>query len=351
MRELIGKVAISDGTTASALQVIAHFDVLADQRASVGSILRAAAALADCPVVLHRGAIGSTVRVDPAGRTLSDDPPDAPDETVHREMVDRHESADLWLERTGTAGSLDQLILERAAQALRPLLRSAATLPDRQAAVRIACDPLTSEADRRAALRARGVTGEALVVVTPPDQPPKSGSAVELRSRWVLLLPAHSGVDEHIARSSRAGIAKTRDLDIVEALRRATRALALTVEGESGGPVQVDYDDLGDIVDLAQLLPPGTDTPDAGRLEELRRRRPWVPGTIYQVLGQPSMRRAATALHIHHSTLQHRLAWLESELGYRLDNPAGRLRAATAWTLWRCAAAPATRVITQDSVE
>ncbi len=41
MRELIGKVAISDGTTASALQVIAHFDVLADQRASVGSILRA----------------------------------------------------------------------------------------------------------------------------------------------------------------------------------------------------------------------------------------------------------------------------------------------------------------------
>ncbi len=46
MRELIGKVAISDGTTASALQVIAHFDVLADQRASVGSILRAAAAAA-----------------------------------------------------------------------------------------------------------------------------------------------------------------------------------------------------------------------------------------------------------------------------------------------------------------
>lgn len=70
-------------------------------------------------------------------------------------------------------------------------------------------------------------------------------------------------------------------------------------------------------------------------LEALRAQRAWVPTTFYHALAEPSVRQAARVLHLHHSTLQQRLDWLQGRLGYDLQSAEGRLRASTAWALWR----------------
>ncbi|EKX60576.1 hypothetical protein STRIP9103_09360 [Streptomyces ipomoeae 91-03] len=55
------------------------------------------------------------------------------------------------------------------------------------------------------------------------------------------------------------------------------------------------------------------------------------------MLDQASLRQAASELHVHHSTLQERLTWLVSQLGYAITKPGGRQRAAVALLLWRIA--------------
>jgi DNA-binding PucR family transcriptional regulator len=49
------------------------------------------------------------------------------------------------------------------------------------------------------------------------------------------------------------------------------------------------------------------------------------------------MRQAAVALHVHHSTLQERLTWLEGRLGFPPLGGPGRERLALALSLWRIA--------------
>ena len=49
----------------------------------------------------------------------------------------------------------------------------------------------------------------------------------------------------------------------------------------------------------------------------------------------PSVRRAAEEVHVHHSPLQERLAWLGSRLEWDLTTPASKARAALVLLLWR----------------
>jgi hypothetical protein len=343
MRELIGRLAVTDGDAASALRVIAHFDALSDQRAPAISFLRAAAALADCSVGLRDAAQGSASRVAPTGLAL----PDVPAELANswpRILVDENRAATVWLERSGDPGPLDQLILERCAHGLRPLLRGAEDhRPDSAAAVRIACDRHVSEDERRAALRSLGVGEAPLVVATPASHPPKSGHRALIGASWALLLPGNATVDHVLAPGSRAGVAHAGDGDVPAGWSKAAKALSLAVDGSAGGPHQVRFEDLGDLVVLAEVAGKAdlAGAADVQTLERLRQSHPWVPATIYQVVGHQSVRSAAVGLHVHHSTLQQRVEWLERELGYSLREPAGRFRAATAWTLWRCSGAGA----------
>ncbi|MFF5148024.1 helix-turn-helix domain-containing protein [Streptomyces sp. NPDC013157] len=73
------------------------------------------------------------------------------------------------------------------------------------------------------------------------------------------------------------------------------------------------------------------------RLDQVPVTHPWVIDTPQAVLDQASLRQAATGLHLHHSTLQERLSWLSTQLGYAVTKPGGRQRAAVAVLLWRIA--------------
>ncbi|WP_329042978.1 helix-turn-helix domain-containing protein [Streptomyces sp. NBC_00178] len=77
---------------------------------------------------------------------------------------------------------------------------------------------------------------------------------------------------------------------------------------------------------------------DVRRLDDLFSGHPRVIETIQTVLqNDDSLRQAATALDVHHSTLQERLTLLSAQLGYSPTKGRRRQCAMVASLLWRVA--------------
>lgn len=336
MKELIGRVTVTDGDTATALRVISHFDGLVDHGASTAAILRAAAALADAPVGLHDSAAGRTTRVDAAGRPLSEPTPE-PGPSWTRIVIDRAQASTVWLERDGEPGPLDQLILERCAQALRARLRGLIEPLSVEKLVRIACDGGVTDLERSDALSALRITGPVTVVTTPASIVPAARARALSVQTWVALLPDGTQTATVVRSPGRLGSACVVDNDIPRGYQHAVRALDLAVDPALGGPSIVAFEDLGALASIAEALTPQAAAASAEvvALENLRTQRPWVPATFYYLSTGLSLRQAAQALHVHHSTLQDRIDWLEDLLGYSPRSLDGRVRAAAAWAVWR----------------
>ena len=95
MRELIGRVEVVDDDMASALRVIAHFDSLVTEQASVGALIRAAAALSGSPVGLREATSGRVSRIGADGQVLTASSPGP----IRLEVpVDAGHEQVLWLE-------------------------------------------------------------------------------------------------------------------------------------------------------------------------------------------------------------------------------------------------------------
>lgn len=62
---------------------------------------------------------------------------------------------------------------------------------------------------------------------------------------------------------------------------------------------------------------------------------PWMLSTLYAVATTASLRTAAVALQVHHSTLQDRIIHAERLLGWPVREPQGRLRLHLALVLRR----------------
>ncbi|EFL36488.1 conserved hypothetical protein [Streptomyces viridochromogenes DSM 40736] len=62
------------------------------------------------------------------------------------------------------------------------------------------------------------------------------------------------------------------------------------------------------------------------RMETAAATTPWLSKTLHAVASTGSLRAAAAAINIHHSTLQDRLAHAEHLLGWPVRTPQGRLR-------------------------
>ena len=166
MRELIGRLDVVDDDAASALRVIAHFDGLVDERASGPAMVRAAAALAGCPAAWHDSDSGVTRRVDPAGRPLG---PAGWQGGWPRVTLDTGRDGAVWLERSDEPGPLDRLILERLGKALDTTAGPRADTGRVAHAVRVACDPDLTVAERRPAVETLGLAGSVTVwAVRPP---------------------------------------------------------------------------------------------------------------------------------------------------------------------------------------
>src|SRR2546423_10534690 len=124
MKGLLLRLSALDTGAESAVRVIGFFDTLVERRASLETLLRNAAAVAECPVGLCAPEHGVGLRADPAGqlRAAAGPPSQA---AVHR--IGR---ASFWLERHGSAMPLDEIVLERFALAGEILLDRAGAMPD-----------------------------------------------------------------------------------------------------------------------------------------------------------------------------------------------------------------------------
>lgn len=334
MRELIGRVEVVDDDMASALRVIAHFDSLVAEQASVGALLRAAAALSGS-VVGHRvAASGRVSRVGPDGQPL---PASTAGPARLEVPADAGHEQVLWLEGD-TPRPHDQLILERCAQALSMRSRD---LPagDQAGAVRLLLDPqVTSERRQRAAITL-GLRGPFVVTAALPHATGPTALAGRRVARigeiWAVLL----GPDGELAGCARAGSAAATIDDAPTAFDHASLALRLTGDATHLEPTHLDFADLGSLGALAAAfsVEQAAAVPDVQQVGALLTDHPWVLGTLRAAATAPSLRQAAAALHVHHSTAQERITWLDRHLGYPVLSPQGRQRTLLTLTLWRLA--------------
>ncbi|MET7477235.1 helix-turn-helix domain-containing protein [Streptomyces sp. NPDC005648] len=333
MRDLIGRLEVVDDAAASALSVIDHFDSLVEERAPLAAVVRAAAALAGCAAGLHDAGRGITRRYASDGHALPEDT--GPSQARARTAVPGRPGSWVWLERSGTDGPLDALILERSAKAVQTLTRDSAP-PSAGSAVRIACDPDASEADRHDAVARLGLTTGIVTVVVSDSAGPWTPRGTRIGKHHVTLLHGTPVLPQGV----RAGTAVAQEpAHLPTAMEQARVALRLADRVDGVGPSIVAFDSLGALAAVAERITAqeAGAVEDVRRLDEVRATRPWVIDTLQAVLDPTSLRQAAALLHIHHSTLQERLTWLASQLGYPIAKPGGRQRATVALLLWRIA--------------
>ncbi len=335
MRELIGRLEVVDDDAASALRVIAHFDGLVDERASAPAMVRAAAALAGCPAAWHDSESGVTRRLDPAGRSLG---PAGWQAGWPRVTLETSRDGAVWLERPDEPGPLDRLILERLGKALDTTAGPRADSGRVAHAVRVACDPDLTVAERRPAVETLGLHDAVTVWAVGPTATGLSARRQALVDNVTVVLLNHLDTAPVLPASSLVGSAVVAAHDLPRGVAHAR--IALRLSGFATGPTATTrYEDLGGLAALAELVTPeqAQQVPDVAVFDRLLPQHPWLPDTVAAVVGHGSMRQAAVALHVHHSTLQERLTWLEGRLGFPVLGGPGRERLALALSLWRIA--------------
>ncbi|MCY1137140.1 helix-turn-helix domain-containing protein [Actinoplanes sp. Pm04-4] len=310
MNELALRLAAVDPEAGAAVRVIGHFDALVAARAGLRTIVAGAATLSGRPARLSDTTRHLTIRATPDG--IVETPPDEFDPAWPSASIGP--GATLWLETTAAPSTHEAVVLERAAAAVRAVLertRSAVTGTD-AASVELVLDPHAALSDRLSAARRLGL--------------PPTARAVALADGEALILPPDAGPPA----GRRAGVGPCSPVaDLPASWTEAQLALRLTAEGTEAdpGPRVVHADDLGTLA----LLIRAADTtagpvPDVEALNRAATAAPWALHTLDTLAGAPSMRDAARALRLHHSTLQERIKHLEALLGWPIRDPHGRFR-------------------------
>jgi hypothetical protein len=321
MRDLTVRLDALDPEAGAALRVIAYFDDLLANEAGLQAIVRGAAVLAACPAALVDPEHHVRVRMEGgvAGPPGSRDP--------RWPWVSLGPGAgELWLERDDGPHPIDAMVLERAAAAVVAVLHRTRSRTDGhqdQANVEVLLDAGSSPPDRAAAAKRLHLpsAGEFRVVVAAGGR--------------ILIEPANAPQ----STGRRAGLGPTVRLDdLPESVAAARLAWRLTADGtaDDPGPRVVRADEAGGLLVLAAAV--GPDTPrhaDVLVVERAAGAAPWLLTTLDAVADAPSLRGAASALHVHHSTLQERLTHAERMLSWSIGDPAGRLRLQLALALRR----------------
>ncbi|MCM3882970.1 helix-turn-helix domain-containing protein [Frankia sp. R82] len=309
--------------------MIGSFDVLVATRAGLTAIVGRAAQLAGHPVRLVDPARRRVVRARPDGTLWAASP--EPDPSWPSAALGA-DDAILWLEAARPIGTLQAVVLERAAAAARVVLDRTPThpRPHDPELLDLVLDAAVAEPDRLACARRLGLPERARAValhdgtarVLPADHKPSAGTGAR-------ELPA----------GTRAGVGPVATLaELPSSWDAARLALRLTAPGTAAdpGPRIVHADTLGSLTLLvrAALADPGP-VADVEILTRAAASTPWLLATLDALVTAASLRDAARTLHVHHSTLQDRLVHAESLLGWPLRAPHGRLRLHLALVLRR----------------
>jgi len=319
MKDLVGRLSALDPDAGAAVKVIAYFDQLVEGRSGLEPIVRGAAVLSGCTARLVDDERHVRVRVDPEGHALDEFGPPEP-EWLSAPLVPGGLPV-LWLERPGPAAPVDAMVLERAISAARGVLdRTRGRASGDPALVEVVLDASAEEPARARAARRLGLPDTARVLAL-------DGGSVRIEAAGAVPERGRVGVGPLVPV-----------LELPSSWDAARTALRFAADGteQDPGPRVVRADELGGLAVLAESVGPGTKpVADVLALERARSAAPWVLGTLVTFASSPSLRTAATALVVHHSTLQDRIAHVEQLLGWSVRDPLGRLRLQLALALRR----------------
>ncbi|RSS81933.1 helix-turn-helix domain-containing protein [Streptomyces sp. WAC06614] len=377
MEVLAARLSQLDTQAEGAIRVVMFYDTLMRRRVDLPALARASAGLAECVAGIRLRASGRAIRRAPdgseapepsevagsaagpgtvtglgsaAGSAAGAGPAagSAGGAPTHRASttvavtLDDEEIGEVWLERPGPAGPLDELLLDRLALAVAGVVErygpARTTMAD-PALVELVISADSDEAARARALRLLGFAVGAPVRVVavrsplPLDQvaaalcPARPVKAAPLAAAGAVL--ATTVDPSRLPAQVRAGLGGSDAPD--RAWREARTALRFTTARR---PV-VRHADLGALALLAQVPDRALrDNPDVAAVARLAG-TPADLDTLDAYCCTGSLRGAADLLHLHHSSVSRRLDHLAKALELDLTAPDGLLRARVALSAWR----------------
>ena len=356
MEILLERLSALDPGAESAVRAIAYFDALVGGRAGLEAFVRGAAVLTGCPAGLHDPDRHVHLRVHPDGHRLDPAPAEHSWPTVELRGT---AAGVVWLERPQEqeAAPADAIVLERLAVGAGIVLdrtRGRAPAYDPASVETLLAAEAAPEARLHAARRLALPTDlRVRVLATMPPQHPTAEPGDAPRTRWSTrigrvtaeIVPAAAAAaapgpgapaDQSPVRTALGPAVAVTDLP--RSWAGAVDTLRLTADGTSAnpGPRHLCHDDLGALTAVAAHLAPADALVDDVRaLREAETADPGSLAILAAYVEHTSLRQTATALHLHHSSLQTRLPRLHSALGYRIDTPSGRCRLHLALALHR----------------
>ncbi|MFC8934275.1 PucR family transcriptional regulator [Rhodococcus sp. NPDC057135] len=349
MQGLMYRLAELDADSAGLVRVIDYFDTLVRHGADTASLLRASAQLADCVVgieiVEHGRSKKNLRRCDPRGR-WSPEPQRTPS-TIRDIAVDDEVLGTVWIERPGTNLPLDEMLVDRMALTASIILRPRRLLtatehtynllfPMDELAVLTSCaslglDPATPvRVITSAALPMNPNTTAHLTISK--DWSPGKAAGVEADGEFLNLVTASFTATTELSEgalslSIRAGISLTAAVSEVNTIISTARFAR--AQASETTPI-VNADDLGAL----NLLAPGSHIdhsriPDLVLAKEIGDTKQGFEllETLRTYLRSGTLRATADAMHLHHSSVAHRLTKLSQHVGFHVDTIENRARA------------------------
>jgi hypothetical protein len=361
MQGLLLRLSETD-SAASAMRVIAFFDMLLERRASPRALVQATAGLAQC-VVGWRNGSGVVVRLAPssAENARLDSPPSP---SAELEITDH---GVVWLERHGGPQPFDDLVLERLALVAGALSSGSFPRGEKYSPVdetRLLLDPTRTEDAQMATARALGLrVGLPVTLVAlrhrtkhdpsvwardlaerswPADRvhvTSQDGLAAVVVQQVVPYATIEHGLTEYIAGDAaigpdlaaglRAGVGTARPVNQAHLSWQEAKT-ALRFAGATGTDAVASHERLGSLTLLAQL--PASvlaDDPGVQAVAQLRAK----PGGADQLkvlqafCRTGSLRQASAELYLHHSTVASHLTRIGARANWDLNTSLGRLSA------------------------
>ncbi|WP_369372969.1 hypothetical protein AB1046_05045 [Promicromonospora sp. Populi] len=363
MQELVGRLTALDPEASETLKVVSYFDVLVAGGVGLQALLRGAAVLSGTVAGAYDGR--RTHRVGPDGDRLTEPAPaePAPAEPAPAEpapagdvpagdvpvgdvragdvgevpqgsvVTNRHwptrpiADGSVWLEREGRPHANDEMVIERLALAVDLV---GARRPGRpENALEAAIDGARDAEERRTALSRLRLdpAREVRIAALPVSHDVAGVPSTVVATPYGLVRAVLLGRDTKLPGP--AGIGPLRPaVQLPESFRTAVLVLRLLPRSGPGSDSRsasvMDAADLGIVLAAVSALEPvAAQQPDVVALARLDARTRVV---LDELAAAESVRAAATALGMHHSTLQARHEALTSELGYDPRSLPGRAR-------------------------
>ncbi|MCR6483973.1 helix-turn-helix domain-containing protein [Amycolatopsis sp. OK19-0408] len=324
MKGLLLRLSGLDADAENAVRVIGFFDRLITARADLDALVCSTAELAGCPVGVHAPGQGLSLRAEPGGPAVA--PGSPPPGAATRELEG---GVLVWVARTGAPIPLDDMLLERFAIATAILLaHNRVPRPELgdPALVELVLSADVGTAERARALHLLGFGPAARVrVLAGTGVDALAGRSARLGAVRAVLTTGE--VPAELPDGGRAGVGP--ELPAIDAARSWTAARTALRFTSATEPV-VWWERLGSLAELAGKLG-AADLAELTDVRALDRLAAEPHGedalaTLTALCATGSARKAAVAVHRHHSTMPARLARAEAVLGFDVDTPAGRFR-------------------------